>query len=235
LQSSWHLPLFYVSALGTPSGTNIIFTDPVPVVALAGKLIYSLTGAKINPYGAYLFLTFSLPGVMMTLVLIAANTRYALATIIGAIFANSMPALLWRWGHIALESHFLLIGALALYLFSLKRSAWHGLAAAWTAWLALTYLTNIYLFAMVGVVWLCAIIQRRLNRLTLTPEALAIGALTVAAVTIVIALTGQFGGGGLPFKLYGQIFDESAFTPPATAERVAPWAWRGNRRNRWSI
>src|SRR5271166_4558330 len=57
---------------------------------------------------------------------------------------------------------------------------------------------------MVGVVWLCAIIQRRLNRLTLTPEALAIGALTVAAVTIVIALTGQFGGGGLPFKLYGQ-------------------------------
>ena len=45
---------------------------------------------------------------------------------IAAIFANAMPALLWRWGHIASESHFLLIGALALYLFSLKKPAWRG-------------------------------------------------------------------------------------------------------------
>jgi hypothetical protein len=200
VQSSWHLPLFYVSALGTPTGTNIIFMDAVPVVALAGRLIHSLTGATINLYGVYFFLCFSLPGVMMTLVLIAAKTRYALAAIVGAIFANAMPALLWQWGHIALEAHFLLIGALALYLFSLQQRAWRGLARAWIAYLALTYLTNIYLFAMVGIVWLCAIIQRRLNRLATTREALGTGALTVALVTAVIALGGLFGGGtGLPF------------------------------------
>jgi Family of unknown function (DUF6311) len=205
VQSPWHLPLFYISALGTLTGTNIVFMDVVPIVALAGKLVHSLTGATINPYGAYLFLSVGLPGVMMTLVLIAAKTRYALAAIIGAIFANAMPALLWRWGHIALGSHFLLIGALALYLFSLQKSAWRGLAAAWIAWLAVAYLTNIYLFLMVGTVWLCAIIQRRLDGLTMTREALGIGALTVVAVTIVIALSGGFGaGGGLPFEVYGR-------------------------------
>jgi hypothetical protein len=199
VQSSWHLPLFYVSALGTPTGTNIIFMDALPVVALAGRLIHSITGTTINLYGVYSFLSFSLPGVMMTLVLIAAKIRYALAAIIGAIFANAMPALLSQWGHIALGSHFLLIGALALYLFSLQKRTWRGLAGAWIAYLTLTYLTNIYLFAMIGIVWLCAIIQRRLNRLATTREALGTWALTVALVTT-IALSGLFGGGtGLPF------------------------------------
>jgi len=52
---------------------------------------------------------------------------------------------------------------------------------------------------MVGTVWLCAIIQRRLNRLAATQEALGTGVLTLALVMGVVALSGQFGlGGGLP-------------------------------------
>ena len=201
IQSPWHLPLFYVSALGTPAGTNVIYMDVVPIVALIGKLIHSLTGATVNLYGGYLFLCFVLPGVMMTLVLIAARIHYALAAMIAAIFANIMPALLWRWGHIALESHYLLIGALALYLFSLKKPAWHGVLTVWIGYLILVYLTNIYLFVMVGIVWLCAVLQRRLNQLATTRETLEAAALTVASVMAVIALSGQFTGGSeLPFS-----------------------------------
>ena len=200
VQGPWHLPLFYVSALGTPAGTNVIFLDVVPIVALIGKIVHSLTGATINLYGVYLFLCFVLPGVMMTLVLIAAGIRYALAAIIAAIFANAMPALLWQWGHIALVAQFLLVGALALYLFSLKKSAWHSVATIWIGYLGLAYLANIYLFVMVGTVWLCAVIQRRLNGLATTRETLGTGTLTVALVTTIIALGGQFGGEtGLPF------------------------------------
>ena len=201
VQSPWDLPLFYVSAVGTPAGTNVIFMDVVPVVALIGKLIHSLTGATVNLYGGYLFLCFALPGVMMTLVLIAARIRYGLAAIIAAIFANTMPTLLWRWGHIASGSHYLLIGALALYLFSLQKPVYRSAAMLWIPYLILTYLTNIYLFAMVGAVWLCSVIQRRLNGLATTPEALGAGALTIAFVMSVIAISGQFGGGtGLPFS-----------------------------------
>jgi hypothetical protein len=203
VQSPWQLPLFYVSALGIPTGTNIIFTDVVPVVALVGKLIHSLTGAIVNPYGGFLFLCFVLPGVMMTLVLIATRTRYALAAVIGAIFADAMPALLWRWGDIALEAQFLLIGALVLYLYSLRIARWDGLAAAWIAYLAVAYLTNIYLFVMVGIVWLSAVQQRQRNGQATVREALVTRILTVTAIAILIALGGQFGtGGGLPFAEY---------------------------------
>jgi hypothetical protein len=108
VQSPWHLPLFYVSALGTPTGVNVIFTDFVPIIGLIGKLIHSITGVVINLYGAYFLLCFILPGVMMTLLLIAAKIRHALATIVGAVFADTAPILLWRWGHVALIAQFLL-------------------------------------------------------------------------------------------------------------------------------
>ena len=214
VQSPWSLPLFFVSALGTPAGANVILMDVVPVVALIGKLIHSLTGATVNLYGGYLFLCFALPGVMMTLVFIAAGIRYALATVTAAIFANSMPTLLWRWGHIASGSHYLLIGALALYLFSVKKPAWRGLAAGWIAYLVLGYLTNPYLFVMVGTVWICTVIQRRLNGLATTREALGIGLLTVALVLIVITLGGQFRGGtGPPFSTGYGLFSMNLLSP----------------------
>jgi hypothetical protein len=212
VQSPWHLPLFYVSALGAPVGTNVTFTASVPIVALVGKLVHSLTGATVNLYGGYLFLCFVLPGMMMTLLLTAAKIRYALAAVIAAIFANTMPALLWRWGHINLEAHFLLIGALALYLFSLNKRSWSGFAAAWIAYLILTYLTDNYLFAMVGIVWLCAVIQRYLNGLATTREALGTGGLTVALVTTVMILSGQFGAGP-PFSTGYGLFSMNLLSP----------------------
>src|ERR1700730_1291471 len=170
VQSPWHLPLFYVSALRAPTGINVIYTDPVPILALIGKLIHSLTGVTTNLYGAYFFLCFALPGIMMTLILTEARVRYALAAIIAAIFANATPALLWRWGHIALEAHFLIIGALALYLSSLHECSRRRVTAGWIAYLALVYLMDIYIFAMVGTIWICAVIQRRLNGLATTRQ-----------------------------------------------------------------
>lgn len=205
VQSPWQLPLFYVSQLGAPTGANVVFTDVVPVAALAGKLVRSLGAGTVNPYGTFLFLCFALPGVAMTLVLIAARTRCALAALVGAIFADTMPALLWRWGDIALEAQFLLIGALALYLASLRAAGWRCCAAAWAGGLAFAYLTNIYLFAMVACVWLCALAQRRLDGLATARQALTSAIAIVAPVTLVIVLGGQFGaGGGLPFAEFGR-------------------------------
>jgi hypothetical protein len=204
-QAPWHLPLFDVAALGTPTGANIIMMDAVPIVALIGKLVERLTGTLINPYGAYLFLCFVLPGVMLALVLVVTRIRYALAVIIGSIFANAMPQMLFQWGHIAIAAQFLLIGALALYLFSLRERGGSRLTAGWALYLALAYLTNMYLFVLAGVVWLAAVVQRCIDGLTTPRQAVRHGLLVVAAVLIVIALGGQFGaGGGLPFGEYGR-------------------------------
>ena len=49
-RDSWHIPLFHVAALGPPDGTNIIFTDSIPWVALAGRLLFQATGIPVNLY-----------------------------------------------------------------------------------------------------------------------------------------------------------------------------------------
>jgi hypothetical protein len=213
VQSPWHLLLFYVSALGAPAGVNAIFTDFVPIVALVGKLIHSLTGAKANLYGAYLFLCFVLPGVMMTLVLIAAKIRYALAAIIGAVFANAAPILLWRWGHIALMAQFLLIGALALYLFSLNKRPWRGVTMAWIAYLSLAYLMDIYIFTMVGIVWFCAAVQRRFEGLGTTRHLLQSLMLTLVSVSALVAFSQLGGQYQLPFTPGFGIFSMNLLSP----------------------
>jgi hypothetical protein len=167
---------------------------------------------------------------MMALVLIAARVYYGLAAVLGAIFASSTPAMLWRGGlgHVPLQAHYLLIGALALYLFSLKKPAGRALAATWVGYLILAYLTNIYLFAMVGTVGLCVLIQRRLNGLSTTSSAVLTGALTVVAVSIVIALGGQFGARtSLPFGLgygYYSMNLASPFVPQSSG--LFPWGKR---------
>jgi len=224
LQSPWHLPLFYVSALGT-GGINVILLGVAPIVALVGKLVHSLTGTTINLYGAYLFLCFAFPGVMMTLVLIATKIRYALATIVGAIFANATPAMLWQWGHIEYQAQFLVIGALALYLSSLKDRVWRGRTAAWILYLSVVYLSNIYIFAMVGTVWLCTVIQRRRNGFVTTREAFGIGVLTVALVTAVIILSGQFeAGNGPPFSTGYGLFSMNLLSPVVPQDSgLFPW------------
>lgn len=200
IQGPWRPQLFYVSGLDAPIGVNATLSDFVPIVALIGKIIDSITGVQVNPYGGFLFLCFLLPGVMLTLVLIAAKIRFALAAIVGAMFANATPALMWRWGHIALTAQFLVIGAFALYLFSLQKHRWRGLATAWIVYLAFTSLINPYIFTMVGIVWVCSVIQRRLSGLASTRQLLGTVTLTIASVSSVIVAC-QFGAGNhIPFN-----------------------------------
>jgi hypothetical protein len=63
----------------SPRSVNAIYFDSVLIIPLIGKMIHSFTGAVVKLYGAYLFLCFVLSGVMMTLVLIAAKIRNAVA------------------------------------------------------------------------------------------------------------------------------------------------------------
>ena len=93
-----------IVSLDAPAGVNATLSDFVPIIGLIGKSIYGITGAQTNLYGAILFLCLVLPGVMMTLVLIAAKIRFALAAISStawraarSCFARATPASPCTW------------------------------------------------------------------------------------------------------------------------------------------
>ncbi len=196
LRSPWHIPLFFVPSLGFPTGASILYTDSLPIVALAGKCIHALTGALPNLFGLYIAACFCLSGVAMTAVLILANVTSIAAMLVATVLADCMPALLWRWGHVGPQAHFLLIGSIALYVWSARHAPSRHLRTVWTIWLVACMWTSQYFFVLSGLLWAASLLQRP-SREGMTRDILQ------PFVTIfgVAALSGQFGpGAGLPFS-----------------------------------
>ena len=196
----WGLPLLHVPNLLSPAGSNAFWLDPVPWLALLGRIIREITGHGTNLFGLYVALAFALPGVAMTWVLALTGQRSLVAAIAAALLADAAPFLLFEWGHVALCGQALAVFALALYLLALQRPSSRGVAAAWYGLLVLTFLTHLYLFVMVGGIWTAGVVQRAFDRSAssrfLAREAAGAVSLIVAVALLTGILSWQDRSGG---------------------------------------
>ena len=147
VSDTWRLPLFSLPAMGYPEGGSVLFNDALPLTALPSKVIYQLTGVLINPFGWWILLTYVLQGVMAAKVMLSVGVRSVAASAAAAALAVVATSFVARMGHTALSSHFLLLWAISVYFSSLRQH--RAKPAECTALLAVTLLTNAYLFAMV--------------------------------------------------------------------------------------
>jgi len=194
VKAPWSWPLLQAPLLGPPPGTNVFFGDVVPWVALVGKLLSKALGFPINPYGFYLFASLVAPGCAMTALLATAGQRNLAAAIFGSILTDTTPYLLFRWGHIALSSHFLVIMALGLYLRTGTEGISRRTEVGWNLLLAGTFLTNAYLLVLVGACRVAALLQKLIAR-EASLRKLAISA-TVSGATVL--------GLAIPLGVFGQ-------------------------------
>lgn len=200
VQAPWTVPLLYVADLVPPIGRNTFWLDPVPWVGLVGKAIFSATGVCLNLLGIFLFFCFLLPGVAMTVLFWVAGRRGLIFAIAGSLLANSMPLMLFEWGHVSLSAHCLLIFALALYLLTQRYPADMRVVAGWLALLAIAALTHMYLFVMVGGCWTAALVQKGLDRRASARRLAVEASATIGTILIVMLVTGvldsNLGSGG---------------------------------------
>ncbi len=164
VRDEWRLPLFQVSRLGAPDGSNILYTDSTPVVALAGRLLFRLSGRAFNPFGLWTALCLAAGAVSMTLLVALLGGRSAASAVAATAFGLCAPALLARWGHTTLMAQFEVTLSLACY-FGAARAAPALPRLLWGAPLCVLALwTHAYLFAMVAAVVGAAIAQAVLDR-----------------------------------------------------------------------
>jgi hypothetical protein len=159
-QDHWTLPLFHVSRLGAPSGTTIILTDSVPVVCVLSRLAFHLIGRPVNPFGVWTVICYMANAVSLTWLVSLLGGRSVAAALAASVAGLCMPALLYRFGHLALLGQFEIVLALAAYVLAVRgRSGVAVLAlACGIAWLALW--TEIYIFIMVAAILAAALAQR---------------------------------------------------------------------------
>jgi len=165
---AWRFPVFDVPAMGYPEGGNVTFNDGLPLLALVSKAIVSFGGPALNPFGAWILLTWVLQGAMAVRLLRACGGRGAWPAVAVACLAVAAAPFRNRTIHIALSSHFLLLWALALYVEchadgKLRRVETVALSA-------LTLLVNAYLFVMVLAIQAAAVASFAWKRRGLSSE-----------------------------------------------------------------
>jgi hypothetical protein len=106
-------------------------------------------GVAVMPFGLWTFATYVLQGAMAARLSAACGNRSPSALIAAAILAVCNIPFLWRLGHTALSSHFLILWALALYFESTMRRRLRAVELC--VMLALAVMVNSYLAVMIAV------------------------------------------------------------------------------------
>jgi hypothetical protein len=191
VRDAWTLPLFQAARLGVPDGTNIIFTDSIPIVALFGRLVYDATGLVINPYGGWTALCFVGSALSMTGLVTTLGQRSIATAMMATVSGLCMPALLARWGHMSLMAQWEIPLALVIYFRSCVSQRAYRLVATSLLLASVTLWTHTYTFVMVVGILVAALAQAVLDRRLRLPQAAAIGALAAIVLLGLVLISGQ--------------------------------------------
>jgi hypothetical protein len=178
-RGAWVWPLLAIPPLGIPDGTNVIFTDGVPILALLGRLIFDATGLPINLFGVWTAACLSGSAVALTLLVRLMGSRGIAAALAASVIGFDFPPLLFRWGHPALMAQMEITLALALYVWRRRSQPGVFPFCATIALCVVALLTNAYLFLMVvglvGASILSDLLERPRTRLRAAGEVTALG------------------------------------------------------------
>lgn len=186
LADGWRWPLLDIEGFGPGYAVSAVYTDSIPVLALALKL---LGATEVNPYGWWVAASSILAPVAAVRVARALGARSLGATVAVATFAATMPILQLRLVHPALTAHWLFLVAVEAHL---RRRDGQPLVAIEVILPALALGVHPYLLALcLGPLWSATAADARLARggarvRSLAPA--AAGACILAAFAAAIGL-----------------------------------------------
>ena len=203
VRDGWHFPLLHTERLNHPEGTNIAFTDSIPLAALLFKLVSAWLPAGFHYIGLWHALAFMTQGLAAVFLVRALGVGHLAGALCAAFFALTWPALLWRIGHPSLMTQGIVLGAFAVYLLG-RAGRWSvNAAAAGLVALSIGGLTvHPYFFAFCYPLFLAFLVEQALAGEGWRPQILRLAA-SLAALVVVAALLGYFSHGATTTFGYG--------------------------------
>ena len=123
LADAWRWPPFVTRLIEPPGGVNVALTDSIPLAALLTKPWFRWLPRGAHVVYLWVALCYVLQPVAAVFALRSAGERRPVPNLAIALFAISMPAFIFRFGHAALCAHFLLLLALGVYFNLARRPA----------------------------------------------------------------------------------------------------------------
>ena len=188
----WGFPLGEVSSYLYPLGTSVPLVDGLPLLAFPMKLISGILPVPFQYYGLWLLLCYGLQaffGQRLARLALGDNLGSAL----GGLLFLLTPAFLYRQGHIALSSHWVLLAGIYLYLLGQEMGN-RRFYRSWGALLFVVALIHPYLTVMVLVFFLAANVDRHGQWSVLHRALITVGG--IVGVVFIWWVAGYFVGMG---------------------------------------
>jgi hypothetical protein len=169
--ASWDYPPGYIPDYLAPIGTSVALMDSLPLLAIPLKMLNVLLPETFQYFGFWLFLNHVLQ-VLLAYALMQNVTPHRSLQCLGALTFSMAPPFLFRYGHLALSSHWLLIWALLIYFKPPARTACSFLRL-WAVLWFIAALVHPYLMAMIAAMTIadafrCTLVERKLSLLGAT-------------------------------------------------------------------
>ena len=115
LRDTWHWPLLWTTLLDWPRGLSIAMTDSIPLLSLALKPFAAWIPTAFPALYLWLALNCLLQPVAAVFALRSLGERRIVPAVAAALLAAALPTFLYRFGHVALSSHFTLLLGIGSY------------------------------------------------------------------------------------------------------------------------
>jgi hypothetical protein len=197
-ETGWHSPPGLSPNLGIELSSSIAMVDGLPLFALPLKLVAAWLPQPFQYWGYWFLLSFCLQSLFAYGIARQLQAPRTLA-LLAAGFALITPAFMFRVPmHMALSGHWTILAALYLYVRREPPKLW-----MWPLLVALTASIHAYLLAMVGAIWIAALLERLWSRRLGWGRAALELAIAAVATLLVLWVAGFFTGGDLGNYGYG--------------------------------
>jgi hypothetical protein len=110
----WQFPLGKITGYNFPLGTNVGFTDSIPLLAIFFKLFAPFLNGDFQYFGIWLFICHLLAAYFTILLFRLFKVNW-IVTVAAVIFIAANPVLIYRGMHPALCGHWFIIAAIYFY------------------------------------------------------------------------------------------------------------------------
>ena len=197
IDGPWTLDPFYTDRISAPEGGSVIYTDALPLIGLVAKAYYGLTGVRWNYMLSWYAFIWIAQAACAAWLLRELGVRNVAALALGSILALAYPPFLYRVAHTAINGHFFILIALALYVRQNRDGHSRGIFAAWLLLLGLLVGLQAYLLAMCVALFAAACLDEWANgRAAFRVMALRFAG-TLALLAVLAAGAGYFSARGV--------------------------------------
>jgi hypothetical protein len=145
----WTFPIGNIESYNYPAGTNIGFTDSIPLLAIPFKLFSFLLPENFQYFGIWLLSCFWLSGYYTIKILETFDIKSKYFVIISILFLALSPVFLYRGMHPALCAHWLILASIYNYIKTITIKNADSVNKKQLIILVISSLVNPYLFLII--------------------------------------------------------------------------------------